>query len=117
MSRPVLRPRAVRDIEQIWTYTAGRWGAEQAERYVSSIRDVCTALASGERTGTDASEVRPGYRRTSAPAATSSSSAPCRTAASGIVRILHERMDLADGFTPNPPPAAPRPARTRAHCA
>ena len=63
MSRPVLRPRAVRDIEQIWSYTAERWGAAQAERYVRSIRDVCAALASGERAGTDATDVLPGYRK------------------------------------------------------
>jgi toxin ParE1/3/4 len=91
--RPLFRPRAVRDLDEIWSYTARRWGIAQAEHYIRSIRDICLALAAGERSGTDASDLRPGYRR-------------CRTGRHvifyrtgpdetvEIVRILHERMDL-----------------------
>jgi toxin ParE1/3/4 len=93
VSRLVLRPRAVRDIEQIWTYTAERWGAAQAERYVRSIRDLCAALASGERVGTDASDVRRSYRKIRA----GRHVVFFRFQPDGsveIVRILHERMDM-----------------------
>jgi toxin ParE1/3/4 len=92
VTRPVFRPRAVRDIDQIWTYTAERWGAAQAERYVRAIRDVCAALAAGEATGTDASYIGPGYRRIRA----GRHIVFFRRAAGAveIVRILHERMDL-----------------------
>jgi toxin ParE1/3/4 len=93
VSRLILRPRAVRDIEDVWTCTAERWGAAQAERYVRSIRDACAALASGEHTGTDASAVLPGYRKTRA----GRHIVFFRLRPDGsveIVRILHERMDL-----------------------
>lgn len=74
MSRLLLRPRAVRDLDQIWTYTSERWGKAQAERYLRAIRAECSALASGAHTGTDASDIAPPTARP-APAATSCSSA------------------------------------------
>lgn len=33
----VLSPRAQADIENIWDYSANRWGPEQAEMYVREI--------------------------------------------------------------------------------
>jgi toxin ParE1/3/4 len=92
VSRPVFRPRAVRDLDQIWAFTAERWGVAQAERYLGAIRDVCAALAAGEATGTDASHISPGYRRIRA-----GRHIVFFRPASGtveIVRILHERMDF-----------------------
>jgi toxin ParE1/3/4 len=93
VSRLVFRPQAVRDMEQIWTWTAGRWGAAQAERYLRRIQDVCAALAGGDLPGADASDIRPGYRKARAgrhlvffrrqP-----------DASVEVVRILHERMDI-----------------------
>jgi toxin ParE1/3/4 len=41
MTGYVLSPAAGADLEQIWDYTAERWGQEQAERYVRAIRDAC----------------------------------------------------------------------------
>ncbi len=93
MSRPVFRPSAVRDIEQIWTYTTERWGGAQAERYVRSIHDVCLALASGELPGADVSDVLPAYRKARA----GRHILFFRLRPDGdveIVRILHERMDI-----------------------
>jgi toxin ParE1/3/4 len=89
----LLRPRAVRDLGQIWTWTAERWGSARAERYISSIRDTCAPLASGEISGTDASDLRPGYRRIRS----GRHLIFFRPAADGaieVVRILHERMDV-----------------------
>ena len=92
MTRPVFRPRAVRDIDQIWTWTAERWGTAQAERYIRAIRDVCAALASGEAAGTDASVVGPGYRRIRSGRHIVFFRPIPGTVE--IVRILHGRMDL-----------------------
>lgn len=94
MSRPPLfRPAAAADLDEIWDYTADRWGIDQAERYIGAIRDICAALARGEATGRDASDIRPGYRR-----------ALCgrhlifyRLRDDGrveVVRILHQRTDV-----------------------
>ena len=93
MSRPVLRPAAVRDLERIWSYTAERGGAAQAERYLRAIRDACAAPASGEHPGTDASDIRPGYRKARA----GRHLLFFRLLPDGtveVVRILHERMDI-----------------------
>ena len=98
LNRPILRPGAVRDIEQIWTYTANRWGAAQAERYIRQIRDACATLATGEHTGTDASDVLPAYRKIRA----GRHIVFFRAQPDGvveIVRILHERMDAASHLT------------------
>lgn len=89
-----LRPRAVRDLEQIWTWTAERFGLAQAERYVTAIRDTCTALASGTISGTDISDLRRGYRKVR----TGRHLIFFRSEGDGrieVVRILHERMDPA----------------------
>jgi toxin ParE1/3/4 len=54
---------------------------------------VCAALASGERAGTDASDVLPGYRKVRA----GRHVVFFRVQPDGgveIVRILHERMDI-----------------------
>jgi toxin ParE1/3/4 len=92
VSRPLFRPRAVRDIEGIWSYTADRWGAAQAERYVRTIRDACAALASGAHAGTDASDALPGYRKVRA-GRHIVFVRPWPDDTVEIVRILHERMD------------------------
>jgi toxin ParE1/3/4 len=95
----LLRPRAVRDLEQIWDYTVERWGAPQAERYVRAIRDTCTALANGEATGIDASDVAPTYRRLRA----GRHVLFLRLQPNGdidVVRILHERMDARSHLAP-----------------
>jgi toxin ParE1/3/4 len=90
---PVFRPKAVADLDAIWRYTARHWGAAQADAYVRAIVDACRAVARGERTGTDASDVRPGYRKPR----NGRHLAFYRLTDEGsveVVRILHERMDL-----------------------
>lgn len=34
-----LSPAAQTDLDEIWDYTAERWGQEQAARYITDIRD------------------------------------------------------------------------------
>lgn len=46
MIRLVLRPAARQDIADIWLHTADRWGADQADSYVSNIdREIAQALS------------------------------------------------------------------------
>lgn len=51
-------PAAAMDLEQIWDYSADRWGADQADSYTDAIRDACYALANGTKQGRPA-EVLP----------------------------------------------------------
>ncbi|MEY2926472.1 MAG: hypothetical protein RL367_949 [Pseudomonadota bacterium] len=43
-----LRPRAERDLVQIWHYSDDEWGRAQADQYVSAIFDRCEAIARGD---------------------------------------------------------------------
>jgi toxin ParE1/3/4 len=96
----VFRPKAVADLDAIWRYTARHWGATQADAYIRAIVDACRAVARGERTGADASDLRPGYRKLRI----GRHLAFYRLQDDGrmeVVRILHERMDLPARLDPN----------------
>lgn len=55
-------PAAVTDIDEIWDYTADRWGPDQADSYTDAIRDACYALARGTKHGRPA-EVLPNFQK------------------------------------------------------
>jgi len=48
------------DLNKIWDYTETAWSLAQARKYITEIRDVCRALAGGQKRGRTTS-VRPGY--------------------------------------------------------
>lgn len=87
-----LSPRAGRDLEDIWRYTAEQWSVDQAEKYVGSLIDAMAALAKNPGRGRSAEQIRPGYRRYSAGAHVIF----YRRTSYGIaiVRVLHQRMDI-----------------------
>lgn len=86
-----LTPAAVRDLEDIWRYTAQRWGIPQAERYIDRLNDCFEALAQAPLSAPACEHIRPGYRRQSV----ESHVVYYRTGQDmvTVVRILHERMD------------------------
>jgi toxin ParE1/3/4 len=86
-------PKAQGDIDAIWEYSADHWGVDQADRYVTALRDTCAALARDERTGRDASDIRPGYRKIQSGRHVIFYGFDERGALE-VVRILHERMDV-----------------------
>lgn len=62
MTRCVLRPRAQRDIEEIWDYSAANWGLVQADAYTRQIQRALEGLAAEPRHGRTCDEIRAGYR-------------------------------------------------------
>lgn len=91
MTSFVLSPAAQTDVDEIWDYTAQRWGVEQAETYVNALRDACHDLAA-ERRISRAVDVREGYRKL----LVGSHVLFFKSSAAGqivIVRILHQKMD------------------------
>lgn len=88
----VLRPRAVRDLEDIWTYTSINFGQRQAENYISQLREVCQLLSKNQDIGRSCDQIRMGYRKYSV----GSHLVFYRKIGDGIeiVRFLHERMDV-----------------------
>jgi toxin ParE1/3/4 len=91
--RYVLSPRAQVDLDQIWDYTAERWGFEQAESYIRRLWEDIKAVATRPAIGRACPEVRAGYYKYRS----GSHFLFYRSVDNGvdIVRILHERMDFA----------------------
>lgn len=87
-----LRRQAESDLEEIWDYTAVRWGLSQAEHYVGQVLYMLDILGENPRLGSSVSEVRPGYRKK----AVGSHIIFYREDDDviDVVRILHQRMDL-----------------------
>lgn len=90
MSRVTYTPAAIADINNIWDYTAGRWGADRADRYTDDIRDACDGLAAGGKQGRPV-EVRDGYLKYTV----GRHSVFFVRATDGItiIRVLHQSMD------------------------
>jgi toxin ParE1/3/4 len=89
--RFVLKPRAHADLDEIWDYTADRWGLDQAETYIRRLWNDIQTVADNPSLGRECIEVRPGYRKYPS----GSHVLFYRLTDDGIdvVRILHERMD------------------------
>ena len=91
----LLSPAARADLAEIWRYTARRWDADQAERYTGEIVVACLELTNGRLQGRGIDEIRKGYFKL----AVGSHFLIYRLTPDGafdIVRILHQRMDIAD---------------------
>jgi plasmid stabilization system protein ParE len=57
-----LSPLAQLDLEDIWTYTRKQWSRRQADSYTREMLIAFAELAQGQRIGTAAEDIRPGYR-------------------------------------------------------
>ena len=97
MTGYILSPAARADLDSIWDYTTETWSLDQAERYVLDIRVACEALASGQRQGRSADDIRVGYRKL----AVGAHFLFYRMTDEGlidVIRILHQRMDVPAHF-------------------
>lgn len=92
MTRFLLSPSAQADIEDIWDYSAARWGERQAETYVRAIHAAMAAACADPRLGRACDEIRRGYRRHLVGSHVIFYRQ--RTDHIEIVRILHQRMDF-----------------------
>lgn len=94
----LLSPAAQLDVSDIWDFTVGRWGEDQADRYNSRIRDALNELAAGRRSSRAADEIRPGYRT----CIIGSHIAYFRIEADDltVIRILHQSMDPVTQLRP-----------------
>jgi toxin ParE1/3/4 len=58
--------RARADLLEIWFYTSDKWGQEQADHYLDELDRAMLRLGDNPYLGSDASEVRAGYRKIAA---------------------------------------------------
>lgn len=91
MKRVRLSHEAREDLRRIWVYSADKWGAQQANRYLDAIRAAITGLAEDSTVSHSAEDILP----------------RCRKAICGkhvvyffatgdaveVIRVLHQRMD------------------------
>ena len=89
--RYVLSPRAQADLDDIWDYTAERWGLDQAETYTRRLWKSIQALADTPSLGRECDEARAGYRQY--PSGSHILFYRLMKDHIEVVRILHERMD------------------------
>ena len=89
--RFVLTPRAAADLDDIWDYTADRWGLDQAETYTRQLAKDIQTVADKPSRGRQCDEVRAGYRKY--PSGSHVLFYRLTDDGIDIVRILHERMD------------------------
>jgi toxin ParE1/3/4 len=55
---------AVRDLEEIWSYTKQKWSLEQADRYYNLIIDEVEFVSSNPLSGRSIDYIKEGYRST-----------------------------------------------------
>ena len=93
MSQYLLSPAAQADLEQIWDYTRGRWGVDQAEEYLRELQRAIERAAANPSIGRACDEIRPGYRKHAAGSRTLFYQVTAE-AVIDVVRVLHQRMDV-----------------------
>lgn len=94
----LLSPLALADLSDIWDYSYGNWGADQADAYVLAIHTACEdlaqTLAKGRPGGQSAEHIRMGYRkRLVGSHVIFFRHQPHDTVE--VVRILNQRMDVS----------------------
>ena len=58
----VVRPRARRDLKEIWLYTVQQWGTAQANQYLYALDREIQGLLKFPELGIPYDHIRPGYR-------------------------------------------------------
>jgi toxin ParE1/3/4 len=83
---------AVKDLEEIWSYTKQKWSLEQADRYYKLVIDEIEFIASNPLLGRSIDYIKEGYKSTKVKShIVFYKKQEDKTIL--IVRILHQRMD------------------------
>ena len=93
MALYIISEEALKDIDNIWLFTAENWSFEQADRYFNLILDEIEYISENFEDGRDIGRVRKGYRYSKV----KSHLIFYKKSKSGkieIIRVLHEKMDI-----------------------
>ena len=99
MAKFKLTNNSVNDLSDIWNYTCDAWSESQADKYYKLILNACAAIAKKPQQGKVYEEIYPDLKGKKA----SKHIIFYRILEDKsieITRILHERMDLKNKFTP-----------------
>ncbi len=87
-----LTNEAVKDLEEIWSYTKQKWSLEQADRYYNLIIDEIEFIASNPLLGRSIDYIAEGYRSTKVKSHVVFYKQQ-QDETILVVRILHQAMD------------------------
>jgi toxin ParE1/3/4 len=91
-----LAPLAEADLEDIWLYTLNNWSLDQADKYYAQLMAAVEGLASGDRIGRNAGDIRAGYwKYGEGRHFIFYMLADDRL---DVIRVLHKQMDVAAKF-------------------
>ena len=88
-----LTPRAEQDLSEIFDYSADQWGTDRAVAYLKLLHATMERLMRFPEFGRTADEVGPGLRIV--PAGSHIVVYRLQPDVVAVIRILHQRMDLA----------------------
>jgi toxin ParE1/3/4 len=89
---------AIKDLEDIWVYTQKNWSERQADRYYRLIMEEINHICADPSSGRSYEFVRAGYRASKVKSHLIFYR--CNDSVLEVIRILHERMDSNQQFTP-----------------
>ncbi len=94
MTKLVIRPRAKRELADIWLHTADNWGIDQADTYVRQIAQAIERTLEFPEAGSPVAGHGEEYRKVRS----GSHRAIYRLTEADVivVRIIHEREDVPD---------------------
>ncbi|MFU7528300.1 type II toxin-antitoxin system RelE/ParE family toxin [Qipengyuania sp. ASV99] len=90
----VIRPEALRDLANVWSYTAKAWGTEQADIYIGEINDCMNKLLDFPEMGGRVDGLPSEYRKF--PARSHRVIYRVSEADLIVVRVVHKREDMPD---------------------
>lgn len=94
-----LSPEAVRDIEDIFDYSARRWGVDQAETYVRALHAACRQLVENPALGRRRPDIPPPWLVFSVGSHLIVFRVGSTDDRVEVLNILHPAMDIAARLT------------------
>jgi len=93
MTSYIISEEALKDIDDIWLYTANNCSLEQADRYYNLVLDEIEYISKNFETGRNIGHIREGYRYSKVKSHLIFYKKSKRGKLE-IIRILHEKMDI-----------------------
>lgn len=87
-----LLPKAVSDLENIWSYSVETWSREQADIYIRQLNTKFEDIAAGRAPVKDVGDIRKGYFRCGC--GSHFIFFKVKSDRPEIIRILHQRMNV-----------------------
>ena len=93
MALYAISEEALKDINNIWLYTAENWSLEQADRYYNLIMDEIEYISENFGVGRNIEHIRKGYRCSKVKSHLIFYK-KSKNSIIQIIRVLHENMDI-----------------------